>query len=456
MCNFSIDYGLHSTDIDELRETIKNNELFFYIRLVNRGGRCPQCGSFVTRVKEYKLHKIDNAIYLNRKSYIMYSARRFICPKCGKTFYEKNPFCSEYENISDQTVKNVLTLLKKYNETFSSVAKQTGLSENEVIKIFDEHVQIERNRLSTVIGLDEFYFSRHSSHKYAMMILSLNKVYIIDLLPSREKYRLLNYFRKIPEQERNMVQYVSMDMNDNYREVCQEVFRTAKICVDPFHVIKYMNKALDNIRLDILNRYKDNKRSDEYYLLKYWDHLLYTDLDPERPAYIKKNHHFHYEFTEYEMREKIFKIDQDIYDSWLLKERLMSFYNDEDAGINKRKKLDTLITDLSESGITEMVKLSSTLDYWKEEILNALNQISKKITLSNGKKKTVTARVTNGSVEGKNKYLKILLRLANGYSNFKRFRNRAMYSLNKTQKHSEHKLINKVVNRTGLKGKKHR
>ena len=40
------------------------------------------------------------------------------------------------------------------------------------------------------------------------------------------------------------------------------------------------------------------------------------------------------------------------------------------------------------------------------------------------------------SLKGKNKYIKILLTLANGYRNFKRFRNRVLYVFNKYDKPS--------------------
>ena len=96
MFDFNIDFGLNDNDIEEFREVIKSNEQFLCIRLVNHGGRCPQCGTFTKCVKEYKLHKIDHAVYIDRKSSIIYYARRFICPRCRKTFYEENPFSSEY------------------------------------------------------------------------------------------------------------------------------------------------------------------------------------------------------------------------------------------------------------------------------------------------------------------------------------------------------------------------
>ncbi|MBR2067481.1 MAG: transposase [Solobacterium sp.] len=45
-------------------------------------------------------------------------------------------------------------------------------------------------------------------------------------------------------------------------------------------------------------------------------------------------------------------------------------------------------------------------------------------------------RVSNGPIEGRNSLIKKILRLANGYTNFQRFRNRIMYSLNKLATHS--------------------
>lgn len=40
-------------------------------------------------------------------------------------------------------------------------------------------------------------------------------------------------------------------------------------------------------------------------------------------------------------------------------------------------------------------------------------------------------------IEGRNRTVKIILRLANGYTNFNRFRNRVLYVLNKYETYSE-------------------
>ena len=64
-------------------------------------------------------------------------------------------------------------------------------------------------------------------------------------------------------------------------------------------------------------------------------------------------------------------------------------------------------------------------------------------TLNNRKAEIVNSfirfkgiRVSNGPIEGRNSMIKKILKIANGYSNFRRFRNRVMYCLNRYATHS--------------------
>ena len=220
-------------------------------------------------------------------------------------------------------------MLKDYNQTFSSVARELNITKSECMKIFDEHVQIGRKQLSECVAMDEFYFSRHAKRKYGLMILRLDRGYVIDLKDSREKQRIISYFSSIPKEERNKVRYFSIDMNDNFREAVRICLPNAKICADPFHVIKYMNKSVDDIRLRILRRFKDDKRSDEYYLLKYRKDLLWKDPECNDWKEVKKNHHFKYKVSEMRMQEMILAIHPDLNKAWHLKERYMNFDDSE-------------------------------------------------------------------------------------------------------------------------------
>lgn len=75
---------------------------------------------------------------------------------------------------------------------------------------------------------------------------------MVDMLPDRKKYSLLNYFDRIPIQERNNVKYVVIDMYSVYRDVVHMKLKNAVIAVDSFHVIKNINTALDKVRIRIM------------------------------------------------------------------------------------------------------------------------------------------------------------------------------------------------------------
>ena len=87
--------------------------------------------------------------------------------------------------------------------------------------------------------------------------------------------------------------------------------------------------------------------------------------------------------------------------------------------------LNEIINDFRVSGIISFEELAGTLNNWKQEIVNSF-------CIYNG------VRVSNGPIEGRNSLIKKFLKLANGYSNFYRFRNRIIYSLNRYSDNSFH------------------
>ncbi len=86
-------------------------------------------------------------------------------------------------------------------------------------------------------------------------------------------------------------------------------------------------------------------------------------------------------------------------------------------------RLNEIIIEYKLSGIDTFYNLALTLEEWKNEIVNSFSHV-------NGK------RVSNGPIEGRNSLIKKIIKLANGYSNFKRFRNRIIYSLNTYAHHN--------------------
>ena len=225
--------NVNEEEFELVSEFEKDGVVYKEVRLKNRSHRCMGCGTFHTNVKEYRTKKIRHSVYAHKECFILYRQRRFICPKCGMTAMETNPFISNDERVSDQTIINVLTDLKRYNNTFTAVAERYGLSVRGVISLFDRYCQMERNRLPKVMCIDEIYFSRKRRKKYVLVILNFFNRAIIDVLKDRDKHTIASYLSKIPKGERDSVEYVSIDMNDNYRDVLKVYLRKATIIADP-------------------------------------------------------------------------------------------------------------------------------------------------------------------------------------------------------------------------------
>ena len=250
--------NISQQDIQNAFSYQKEEVRFIDVTLKRKDSSCPVCGSSSLKVKEYKLRKINHSVFQFKKCIILYHARRFVCTQCGKTFYEACPFIESGSNISNLTILNVLNELKETSATFASVARHNSLSSTKVQEIFDAYVNIPRQPLTEILCIDEVYTETSTISKYSCLVLDFQNYRLLDVIHDRKKYTLLNYFEKIPKEERSRVQYVIMDMYETYRTVVKLCFPKTKIAVDSFHVLKNYTATLDTIRLRTLKRFNHN------------------------------------------------------------------------------------------------------------------------------------------------------------------------------------------------------
>ena len=251
-------FNLDNRKISSIEVHHQFDGVHVHVLLAVESYKCPVCGTETSRTHSYTHKKITHSILSGTPCFIDYKARRYICPECSKTFYEHNPFTTEGMKISLTTVYNVLNDLKKPNETFTAVAHRYNISPTAAAYIFDRHVNISRRKLPECICIDEVYAFSSSKGDYVCVLLDFNSQNVIDLLPSRRKYDLINYLSLIPREERLNVKVVSTDMWETYRIVTKLMFPNAVNSLDKFHLIQEFNRRLERIRIDAMNRVKPN------------------------------------------------------------------------------------------------------------------------------------------------------------------------------------------------------
>ena len=432
-------FSLEDKDVLSCNYRNANGSAVIDIRLVPKYDPCPNCGSAHPKIKGYSRRVINHGILTDRLCLINYDARRYQCSACNRTYMEKSPFSFGSSSISPLTVQNVLRDLKNFNETFSSVAHRYHISPTSAASIFDQHVSIPRKPLPSIINFDEVYAFRHHSDKYVCVILDFQTSKPVDVLNSRRYDRLLSYFMQIPLEERKNVKACCFDMYDTYRSIMHSCFPNAIGCVDHYHLSQELGRKIDAIRIRIMKGTR--KGSDEYYLLKKFNWILYKPLDasarnskplfdPNAPR--KYNYHFKTDLNYYDIRNRLLSIDSELADAWRLKDDMDDFYQ-KASDDTAEDLLAGLIKKFLSSAIEEMRHFAKTLNKWKVEIINSVHVYgyAYRIDSSTGEVISRPVHLTNAIIENRNSIIKCLKKNANGYRNWERFRNRILYVLDK-------------------------
>ena len=137
-----------------------------------------------------------------------------------------------------------------------------------------------------------------------------------------------------------------------------------------------------------------------------------------------------------QLLELILSISEELRIAYNLKSEYL-YLNRYSTYDNIKEKLDTHLERMKESGIPEIMKFRNTLNHWYDEIITSFILIEGR-------------RLSNGIMESRNGIAKKIKNNANGYYNFKRYRNRCLYVMNKDSKPS----LSKSENSIRMKGHK--
>lgn len=394
--------------------------------------KCPHCGSIHFISKGTQKKRLVSTPINDQPVKIITHLKRYKCLDCTSYFSDSNPIAYENWSFTKVAIISILNKLKPYNATYASIARMFGVSTTRIIDVFDAFVRIKRHNLPKILLIDEFHFSRHTKYKYPAILMNFENNLIIDIIESRTHDIMSDYFFKINLEERKKVEYICTDMSFIFKPLLKTYFPNSTLLVDHFHVTKFVNDQLNNTRKRVMRKYASNKKSLEYRLLKHRYKLLLksrNDIDLEIFKYDNILEHY---ATENIILEQLLNCDEELRQAYNAKEEYLIFDQVTQKEINncnnKRMELTSLIKRFRHTQVEESIKVAETLNNWKEEILNSFIWINNR-------------RISNGPVEGKNNYIKKILSNANGMVNFKRARNRILYSQNKYETYStkEHK-----------------
>lgn len=409
--------------VNEVIEPIKTDDGIITYNLRQRIDirTCPKCNKSDVIIKDYNWTETAFTTNGGKPIHIRIKKVRFKCKNCLNTFTPKINGIDRYSKISEQ-VENLIIKEFYKQKSFSIIAQDYHLSTSQVMKIFDKTFSaIKRGPIPTTLCIDEIGFKTEDG-SYAAIIYDHDRKCVCDIIKNRQIDYLRNYFNHCSFIERSEVKYFVSDLYEGYATIKDEYFPNATHIADMFHIQRLLKMEITRLRVNTYKQFTDEGDPERSFMKQHWDYFeRYLDAKlAHRPYYIKKEK---IEVTTWHMMERCLKLNQIFWDAYAC---LQDFYEYRNCCTFEQgiKFLEKITKQLIRTGKEELVRVGETYHKWRVEIANA-------ITCRNIDGK----RFSNGPAEGLNNAIKTLIKDANGYKNFERFRKRVLLILGKEKAH---------------------
>ena len=375
--------GLKDVMIKNIEE--KDGKTEIHMEMPVKPHTCPRCGECTRKVHDYRVQRIKDIPAFGKQTVLLLRKRRYRC-SCGKCFYEKVHYLPRYYRMTNRFAAYVIDKLRTVC-SFTSVAKEVGVSTPTVIRIFDI-VQYGKPKLPEVLAIDEFK-GNTGSEKYQCILTDPHNHVVLDILPKRCGSYLTTYFKPM---NRSPVRFFVSDMWRTYTDFASTFFSDATQIIDKYHFIRQVVWAFEVVRKEEQKKFNKSHR-----------------------IYFKRSKTLLTKRFDYLTEEQKQQVNVMLYSSaklsssHFLKEL---FYRMLDANDKQtaKKLMSEWIMSSQNSDIPAFVSCSNTFINWSNGIMNSFDH-----------------PYTNGFTEGCNNKIKVLKRNAYGYRNFSRFRNRILH-----------------------------
>jgi transposase len=229
------------------------------------------------------------------------------------------------------------------------------------------------------IGIDEVSYRK--GHRYLTVVVDHDSGRLLWATPGRDEATLHRFFDALGERAQNIA-LVSADAASWVANVVRERAPNAVQCMDPFHVVQWATKALDDVRRQVWNTLRETGKGDLASTLKHARWALWKNPDHLNGA----------------QRASLAAIERDnapLYRAYLLKEQLRAVFQ---AGLDGLGLLERWLAWAARSKLKPFVKLARSVRAHRQDIYAALIH-----------------GLSNARTEATNTKLRLLTRLAYGF-----------------------------------------
>lgn len=336
--------------------------------------RCPCCG-FRTRASyDRSIRTLRHLDVLRTPCLLRLEVRRLACPGCGVVSEELpfaragSRFTRAFEDscvwLARDAPKTVVARLMRID--WATVGRMIERVVGEAAAASGEQWLEGLRR----IGIDEV--SHRKGRRYLLCVVCHDTGRIVWAQPGRNRAVLHAFFDELGEERCRLLEAVSADLAPAWQQVIRQRAPNARVCADPFHVIKLAGEALDTLR-----------RQD-------WQRL--RKQDPRRAVWLKGTRFVLRQRADTltagqrDLIDELARTNERVYRGWLLCDQLRAVY--ATAGNDAGVLLDQWLHAAASSLLVPFVKLARTLNEHRDGIVNAI-----RLGLSNARLEAMNSTV---------------------------------------------------------------
>ena len=285
----------------------------------------------------------------------------------------------------------------------TAIAESLSISTSTVIRKLKEFkFKTDLSSLPTHMSWDEYGFKKG---KMSFIAQDFDSRKIVAILDGRTQVTIRNHFLRYSRQVRSRVKVITMDMFSPYYDIARKLFPNAKIVLDRFHIIQHLSRAMNRVRIQIMNQFY--RRSHEYKALKrYWKLIQQDSRKLSDKRFYRTTFRSH--LTNKEVLEKLLSYSQELRQHYNLYQLLLFHFQEKQT-----EHFFSLIEETISSVNPIFQTVFKTLSKDKDKIMNALE-----------------LPYSNAKIEATNNIIKVIKRNAFGFRNFDNFKTRILIALN--------------------------
>lgn len=229
------------------------------------------CGATTTAVYDRSVRRWRHLDACGTRVFLEAELCRVDCRVCGRVRTEVVPWARPAARHTDRFEQHVLWCARRMDKTAVAgllrIAWETV--DAMIVRAVGDPARLARLDGLRRIGVDEISYKR--GHRYLTIVCDHDTGSVVWAGEGKDAGALREFYAALGPVRCAQLEAVSMDLGIAYRHATQVAAPQARICADPFHLLKLASETIDVVRSRTLRSSRDPQL--RWALLKRPDHL---------------------------------------------------------------------------------------------------------------------------------------------------------------------------------------